>query len=174
MTTLFEPIGLPALGKGRLFWFPTIANTSAPKISEATMNLTGVPDAGWEPKVEQTAGTHLKYISVQESETPGKTKVTGGTLTYEWDPQNPDDATNYKHVVTLAAGTHGYIGHVLGKGAHEALAVGDVINQLIPVTLGEQLPAAIDPKEDGQLLQLEQRYFVTGTIERNVVVAAAA
>lgn len=169
MTTLFEPVGLPALGQGRLFWFPTIANTAAPKLSEATKNITCVPDAGWEPTSEQSAASHMKYCSTQETETPGKTKVTGSKLTYEWDPQAPD-STAYPHVTTLAPGTHGYIGHSLGKDATDELAVGDIINQLIPVVMGEQIPVNLDPSNDGQLHQLEQRYFVTGPIIRNVAV----
>lgn len=174
MTTLFEPVGLPALAKGRIFWFPTIADLAAPKVSESTMNATCVPDAGWEPTFEESAGSHMKYCSESEYEVPGKGKWTGGSLVYEWDPQNPADVTSYKHVTTLAPGTRGYLGLSLGLGKEEELTAGDVLNLLIPATLGKQIPVNIDPSNDGQLLQLTQRYFVTGEVLQNVTVVAGA
>lgn len=173
MTTLFEPVGLPALAKGRIFWFPTIVDKSAPTVAEATMNATCVPDAGWEPTYEQAAGAHMKYCSDAEYEVPGKGKWTGGSLVYEWDPQDPDDVDSYKHVTTLTEGTRGFIGLSLGMGKDEELAAGQVLNLLIPVTLGKQVPVNIDPSNDGQLLQLTQRYFVTGEVLHNVEVVAA-
>jgi hypothetical protein len=172
MTTLFEPIGLPALARGGIFWFPTIASLDAPKITESTLNLTCVPDAGWEPTFEQTAGSHMKYCSDSEYEVPGKGKWTGGTFTFEWDPQNPDDVVNYKHVTGLAEGTAGYLGQRLGLDKDTELTAADVLNLLLPVRWGKQVPVPIDPSNDGQLLQLAQRYFITGRVLHNVAVVA--
>ena len=168
MTTLFEPVGLPALAKGGIFWFPTISSKTAPKVSEATMNLTCVPDAGWEPKFEEGVGTHMKYCSDSEYEVPGKGKWTGGNFIYEWDPQKPDDVTNYKHVTTLAQGTIGWLGHRLGLAKDVALAADQVLSLLVPVRWGRQVPVEIDPSNDGQLLQLTQRYFITGPVLQNI------
>jgi hypothetical protein len=171
-TALYEPVGLPALAKGGIFYFSTIANLTAPKVSEATLNLTCVPDAGWEPTYEQTAGSKMKYCSDSEFEVPGKGKWTGGTFTYEWDPQEPDDVVNYKHVTTLTEGSRGYLGQRLGLDKDVALAAGDVLALLIPVYWGKQVPVPIDPSTDGQLLQLAQRYFITGRVLQNVAVVA--
>ncbi len=172
MTTLFEPVGLPALAKGGAFWFPTIADLDAPLVTEAILNLTCVPDAGWEPTFEQAAGTHMKYCSDSEYEVPGKGKWTGGTWTYEWDPQNPTDVINYKHVSALTEGTAGYIGQRLGIGKETELTAGDILSLLIPVRWGKQVPVPIDPSNDGQLLQLQQRYFITAPVRQNVEVVA--
>lgn len=173
MTTLFEPVGLPALGMGGIFWFPTIANTSAPKKTESTLNLTCVPDAGWEPTFEESAGSHMKYCSEAEYEVRGKGKWTGGTMQYEFDPQNPDDVTHYKHVTALAKGTRGYLGHRLGLPKTEELDVDQYVD-LYPVEFGQQVPVPIDPSTDGQLLQLKQRFFVTGEPILNVKIVAGA
>lgn len=168
---LFEPVKLSALGKGRIFWFPTLANPQAPKVAEATLNLTCVPDAGWEPTYEQSATSNVKYCSTAEYEIPGKGKWTGGTFVSEWDPQDPTDTAIYKHVVALAEGTRGYLGHSLGLGKDVGLAAGQIINSLYPVEWGAQVEVPIDPSNDGQLLQLQQRFFITGNVIKNVAVA---
>ena len=91
--TEFAPVGLPALAAGRIAFFPTIANLAAPKVSEITLNLTYVPDAGWEPTFEQSAGSRMKYASDAEYEVPGKGKWTGQPMVYEVDPQDVTDAS---------------------------------------------------------------------------------
>lgn len=172
-STLLEPIGLPALGQGRVFWFPTIADLEAPKVSEATLNLSMVPDAGWEPTFEQAAGSHMKYGSDSEYEVPGKGKWTGGSMVSEWDPQNPDD-DGYAHIAALAEGTLGYLGLSLGFDAAEPLADGHILNLLWPTRWGKQVPVNIDPSNDGQLLQVTQRYFITGRVLQNIPVIAGS
>lgn len=172
MSTLFEPVGLPALGMGGIFWFPTIGDPEAPKVSEASLNLTCVPDAGWEPTFEQGAGSRMKYCSTSEFETPGKGKWTGGTMQYEFDPQNPDDVTTYKHVSALKKGTRGFVGHRLGKPKTDELAAGDVLSRLYPVEFGEQVEVPLDPSSDGQVLQRQQRYFIVGEPLQDVEVVA--
>ena len=172
--TMYEPIGLPALGQGGIFWFPTLANRAAPKVTESTLNLTCVPDAGWEPTFEQAAGSKMKYCSDSEFEVPGKGKWTGGTFTSEWDPQDPNDVLVYKHVTALAEGTGGYLGQRLGFDRDVNLTAGDILSLLIPVRWGKQVPVPIDSSSDGQLLQIQQRYFITGRVLQNVAVVAGA
>lgn len=171
-STLFEPAGLPALGMGGIFFAPTIADLTAPAVAEFTLNLTCVPDAGWEPTYEESAGARMKYCSTSEYEAPGKGKWTGGTLTYEFDPQNPDDAVNYRHVIALAEGTRGFLGHRLGKPKTDELAAGDVLSRIYPVVFGKQVEVPLDPSSDGQVLQRQQRYFIVGEPLQDVEVVA--
>ena len=169
-TTLFEPIGLPAIGKGGIFWFPTIANLTAPKVSEATKNLTGVPDSGWEPTYDEGAGEHMKYISMASYEVRGKGKWTGGTFTYEFDPQMPTSAAYALSVLT--EGLMGYLGHRLGLPKTTEIAAAQVLSFLYPVQWGKPVAIPIDNSTDGQLLQVKQRFFITGPVTQNVTVAA--
>lgn len=173
MSILLEPPGISALGKGSLFFLPTIASLSAPKVSEFTAgtNLTCAVDAGWEPTYEESSGSRMKYCSTAEFEVRGKGKWTGSQLVYEWDPQNPDDITNYKHVTALAAGTKGYLALRLGLGKDQAIAAAQKIAWIKPVEFGAQVTVPVDPSNDGQVLQLTQRYFVTGSGVENVTVA---
>ncbi len=169
---LYEPIGKSALGMGGIFWFPTIADPTEPKVSESTLNLTCVPDAGWEPTFEQAAGSRMKYCSTSEYEVPGKGKWTGGTMQYEFDPQNPDDVALYQHVVALEKGTKGWLGHRLGLPKDVELAIDQVLSRLYRVEFGEQVEVPIDPSNDGQVLQLQQRFFIIAEPLRNVKVVA--
>lgn len=171
MTTLFEPVGLPAIGKGGIFWFPTIANlATGPAVAEATKNLTAIPDAGWEPTFEEGAGEHMKYISTASYEVRGKGKWAGGTFTYEYDPQDPDDPAYALAILT--EGLVGYLGQRLGLPKTTEIAAGQVLSHLYPVQWGRPVTVPIDNSNDGQLLQVKQRFFVTGPVLDNVVVAA--
>ena len=169
-TTLFEPIGLPAIGKGGIFWFPTIASLTAPKVSEATKNLTGIPDAGWEPTFEQGAGEHMKYISTASYEVVGKGKWTGGTFQYEYNPQLPTSAAYA--LATLTEGLSGYMGHRLGLPKTTEIVAAQILTNLFPVTWGKPVAVPIDNSSDGQLLQVKQRFFITGPVLENITVAA--
>lgn len=168
--TEFAPIGLPALGAGRIFFFPTIASLAAPKVTECTLNLTNVPDAGWEPGFEQAAGSHMKYSSEAEYEVPGKGKWTGQPMVYEVDPQDVTDASYA--AAALPEGTVGYIGSSIGLDNSTALAATQVLNNLYPVRFGKQVLVPLDPSNDGQLIQVSQRVFITGPVLHNVAVVA--
>lgn len=166
----FAPQGLPALAAGRIAFFPTIADLAVPKVSEITLDLTNVPDSGWEPTFEQAAGSHMKYASDAEYEVPGKGKWTGQNMVYEIDPQDPTDAAYA--AVSLPEGTTGYLGHSAGLAAGTAFAAGQMMNTIWPVRLGKQVLVPIDASNDGQLLQVSQRVFVTGPPVQNVALAA--
>lgn len=168
--TEFTPVGLPALATGRIAFFPSIADLAAPSVTEITLDLTNVPDAGWEPTHEQAAGSHMKYASDAEYEVPGKSKWTGQNMVYEVDPQDPTD-TAYA-AVSLPEGTTGYMGHSAGLAAGTAFAAGQVMNTIWPVRFGKQVLVPIDASNDGQLLQVSQRVFVTGPPVQNVTLVA--
>ena len=171
-----EPPGISALGKGSVFFLPfstAIGGTaSAPTIPvtafASATNATCVLDAGWEPQYEPSAGSRMKYCSTAEYEVRGKGKWTGQNLQYEWDPQVPADVTNYKHVVDLAAGSKWKLALRLGLGKDVAPAAGQYLAWVMPVELDQQVPVPVDPSNDAQMLQLMQRYFITGEPVRNV------
>ena len=168
--TEFAPVGLPALAAGRIAFFPTIANMAAPKVSEITLNLTYVPDAGWEPTFEQSAGSRMKYASDAEYEVPGKGKWTGQPMVYEVDPQDVTDASYA--AAALPEGTVGFVGHSAGLDADTAFAATQVMNSIWPVRFGKQVLVPIDASNDGQVLQVSQRVFVTGPPVHNVALVA--
>ena len=171
-----EPPGISALGKGSVFFLPfstVIGGTaSAPTVPVAAFasatNATCVLDSGWDPQYEPSAGSRMKYCSVAEYETRAKGKWTGQNLVYEWDPQVPTDVTNYKHVVDLAPGSKFKLALRLGLGKDEAAAANQYLAWIIPIELDLQVPVPLDPSNDGQVLQLQQRYFITGEPVRNV------
>lgn len=180
MTVLLEPPGISALGKGSVFFLPSTTaiggTVAAPTVllsafSSAT-NATCALDAGWDPTYEPGVGSRMKYCSTAEFETRGKGKWTGQNLVYEWDPQTPADVTNYKHVVDLAPGAKFKMALRLGLGKDIAVAADQYCAWIIPVELGEQVPVALDPSNDGQVLQLQQRYYIIGSPVMNVKVSA--
>ena len=176
-----EPPGIASLGKGSVFFLPiatAIGGTvAAPTILlsafSSTTNATCALDAGWEPKYEMGRGSRMKYCSTAEFESRGKGKWTGQTLTYEWDPQNPADVTNYKHVVDLAPGSKYLMGLRLGLLKDVAVAVDQYLAWLMPVELDLQIPKEIDPSSDGDVLQLLQGYVITGQPRQNVKIVAS-
>lgn len=176
MTILLEPPGISALGKGSVFFVPyatAIGGTaSAPTIPvtafASATNATCVLDSGWDPTYEPSSGSRMKYCSTAEYEVRGKGKWTGQNLTYEWDPQTPADVTNYKHVVDLAEGTRYKLCMRLGLGKDVAVAANQYFAWVIPVELDKQVTVPIDPSNDGQVLQLQQRYFIIGAPVANV------
>ncbi len=174
--TVMEPPAISALGRGSVFFLPfatVIGGTAAaPTVPVGAFvsatNATCVLDAGWDPTYEPSAGSRMKYCSVAEYETRGKGKWSGQNLMYEWDPQNPDDVTNYKHVVDFAPGSRFKLALRLGLYKDVAPANTQKLAWVIPVELDLQVPVPLDPSNDAQVLQLQQRYFIIGAPIQNV------
>ncbi len=181
-TTITEPIGISALGKGSIFLMPlatAIGGTdTAPTIPlaavTAAVNVTCAFDAGWEPTYDMSRGTRMKYCSTAEFEARGKGKWTGGAFTYEWDPQNPDDVLNYKHVVDLAPDSKYLAGLRLGLTKDVAPAANQYLAYVMPIELDIQVPVNIDPSNDAQVLQLIQQYVITAPVRRNVKIVSGS
>lgn len=171
---VFAP-GISALGMGSLYFMPTLATPSTGvAVAEITagVDISCAIDA-FTANAEQGVFSKTRYCSKQETQIPGKVTWSGDPLVYVWDPQNPDDATNYKHVTTLADGVSGYLGNRLGLDAQTvAPTAAQILALVIPVTLGVQVPVPIDPTQEGQEFQLSQAFFITGPVYKNVPITA--
>lgn len=166
------PEGISALGKGALWYLPAVANKAAPTLAEFTagINISCAID-GFAPTSDQGSAPITRYCSTTTFEAPGRVTLTGPTIQFVYDPQNPASA-EYEWYNTITEGVTGYLANRLALDFDEPLAAAQVAN-VFPITAGLPVPVPIDPGTDGQELRYNQRFFITGAVAWNAVVAAA-
>src|SRR4051812_11956234 len=123
MTVAF-PDGIDAQGNAALWFVPALVNPLLPKLSELTAgaNLSCAID-GFSAPSEQASTNDIRYCSTQQFETPGRVTTTIDPLNYVYDPQEPDNATEYKHYTTLTVGVRGFLVNRLGVDVNTAPTV---------------------------------------------------
>jgi hypothetical protein len=173
MTVNF-PDGVDAQGNASLWFLPAIADPSAPTLAEfaAGVNLSCAID-GFSAPSEQGSSQDIRYCSKQNFENPGRVTTTIDPIAYVYDPQDPTNNTEYKHYNVLKAGVKGYLVNRLGVDVNTAIAATDVVD-VYPVTAGNQSRQAIDPSAEGSKIKILQKFFVTGPVAYDAVVAAGA
>lgn len=172
MTVTF-PDGIDAQGNAALWFLPAIGNTTTgPTLAEFTagVNLSCAID-GFSAPSEQASTNDIRYCSTQQFETPGRVTTTIDPINYVYDPQDPDNATEYKHYSTLVAGLTGYLVNRLGVNVNTAPVAAQVVD-LYPVTAGVQARMAIDASAEGSKIKVTQKFFVTGPVKYDVPVHA--
>jgi hypothetical protein len=163
------PASTPADGNLKALWVVTMADPENPTVAELTAGsvvdlscyLTGLT-----PSVDQAAVTDDRICSRQTFEQPGREK-NGLEVMYVYRGQEPVSATN-KAQTTLRSGTAGYIVSRWGLDFETAIAAGQIVDTY-PVTCGVQDKK---PGDANSILQINQKMFITGPVNRDVVVAA--
>ena len=170
MTVAF-PDGIDAQGNAALWFLPAIADPTSPTVSEFTagVNLSCAID-GFSAPSEQASTNDIRYCSTQQFETPGRVTTTIDPINYVFDPQEPDNAIEYKHYNTLVAGSRGFLVNRLGMDVNTAPLAGQYVD-VYPVTAGVQARQAIDPSAEGAKIKVTQKFFVTGPVRYDALVA---
>lgn len=160
----------PADGNVKVAWVPTIADPSAPTVTELT--ATGVVDLscyltadGWTPALDEQTISDDRLCSTATFEQPGRSSRTLDIM-YIDNTNNgtqPNDATE-----TLIPGTAGYLVRRGGVPYDQVFASGDVVD-VWPVTAGKYAP---QPPEANSVLRRAQKMFVTGQVRMDASVAA--
>lgn len=169
-----DPPGIDAAGKGGLYFVPAIADVTAPKVEELNdgINLSCLVYS-WNPNGSQNKVERTRYCYTNTAESLGRTVYAPDALEYDYDPQKVKESTGpYVHVAKMAKGTKGFLVDRRGLAPTEAFAAGQVIEAILPVELGEQMPMNIDPKNEGEKLRYSQEVAVIGNVVRQVTIAA--
>ena len=170
--TIIVPDGVETLGNEAVWFVPAIVNTSAPTVAELT---AGVPlqcalTSAFNPNGEQSSGEDVRLCSRDTFEAPGRNRVTIDALEYVYDPQAPEDTTEYKAYSMLEPGTKGFIVDRRGL-AHETAWTAAQVVDVYPVTLGERNRVPVELGADGQKFRTSQKPFATGARVLDAVVA---
>ena len=169
-----DPPGIDAAGKGGLYFVPAIANIEAPTVEElnAGINLSCLL-YGWNPNGSQGKVERTRYCYVNTAESLGRVTYAPDALEYDYDPQAVSETTgDYAHVAKMAPSTKGFVVDRRGLAPTEAFVSGQVLEIVMPVELGEQMPMVIDAKVEGEKLRYQQSIAVIGTVARRVEIAA--
>lgn len=166
------PDGIAALGNAALWYLPAVANKAAPTIAEFTagINISCGID-GFAPTGEQASAPVTRYCSTSSFETPGRVTMTGPTIEFAYDPQDPA-APEFEWYSTITSGVTGFLANRLGMPYATAIAATQVVN-IFPIAAGPRIPVPVDASADGQELRYSQRFFITGAVAWDAVVAAA-
>lgn len=152
-------------GNVKVAFVSTIADTTAPTatelatgtIKELSCYLTG---DGWNPGLDEQVVSDDRLCSTQTFEQRGRS-TRSLTITYI---ENPTSDTGNLAFTTLAPGTTGYLVERRGTAYSTAFAADDVVN-VWPITAGEYLQ---QPPEANSVLKVQQKMFVTGTVQIGV------
>lgn len=158
----------PVDGNLRIQWVPTIADTTAPKLTE--VNATSALDVScymttWTEAGSQAVISDVRVCSRQDFEAPGKETRTLDTIYIE-NPGTTNALVN-KAAVTLIKNSKGYFVVRRGIGYDVNFAIGDLVD-VWPVTTGLQIPEWAA----GQTGKLHQKQFVTGQVQPQVALVA--
>ena len=159
----------PADGNVKVAFVPTLADPSAPTVTELT--AVGVIDLscyltadGWTPGLDEQVVSDERLCSTQTFEQPGRSSRTLGIKYVE----NPTSATDNKAYTTLEPGTSGFLVQRRGVAHSGAFAASDKVD-VWPGTAGKYDP---QPPEANSVLKVAQKWFVTGTVQQGASVAS--
>jgi hypothetical protein len=170
--TISFPEGISALGNAGLWYLPAVANKATPTLAEFTAGINiSCAINGFAPTGDQGSAPVVRYCSTTTFEAPGRATMTGPSIEFVYNPQEPDSA-EYAWYNTITEGVTGFLANRLGLPYSQALAATQVVN-VFPITAGLRIPVPVDPTADGQELRYNQRFFITGAIAWDAVVAAA-
>jgi hypothetical protein len=160
----------PADGNVKVAWVPTIASTTAPKVSELTgasaIDLSCYLSAdGFTPSLDEAVISDDRLCDTETFEQPGRA-TRSLQVTYIDNSNTTDDNDAYE---TLTPGATGYIVVRRGKPYDTTFATADKVD-VWPVKCGKQSDL---PPEANSVLKVTQKLFVTGRVIDRVTVATS-
>lgn len=172
--TVTVPEGVVSDGAVKVVWVPTLADPSAPTLTEVTaataldlscfLTADGLTTGGDEQVI-----TDERLCSKQTFEQPGRHTDTL-SIKYVYNQQAAPAAADNEAFETLKHLTEGYIVQRWGDDYATAFAAGDVVD-VVPVTCGKQMKM---PPEANSKLKIEQRMFVRNAVQRDVAIVTGA
>lgn len=159
--TINDPTPLLAKGRDQVFIGPTVADETAPKVSEFTMPVGAQISCdldGFEATVDQQMIEDAPWCLSYTIETPGPKKFAMAALEVLYDPQNPADP-NYQAYLRLKEGTEHVLLHRRGLLNTDLLKAGDVVDVYnVKVGAASRVPATGDEQQ-----KIRSRVVVTIT-----------
>jgi hypothetical protein len=164
-----QPVSNTADGNLKVLWVTTIADTSAPTVTELTagtvIDLSCYLTAdGFTPGTDEQVINDDRLCSTQTFEQVGRF-MDSLQIAYVYRAQDVAGTDN-KAFHTLKRGTAGYVVTRWGQTHSDAVASTDVVD-VYPATCGQQRK---NPPEANSVLRITQKIFVTGAVQRDVAV----
>lgn len=167
------PPGIPANASWRTYYLPTMANPAVPSIATdlggaSAIDITNIlvkGGMGLDVAVEKWKDERFGTTDVFEQN--GATTWSVQEITYVIDPQTPTSATN-KLYAAVKDGGSGYLVVRMGMSADAALAASQKV-WVAPVSFAPAVPL---PPEANTMSRAKQSVSVTGTVYREVSLAA--
>ena len=163
-----EPRSIPADGNVKVAWVPSLAVPASPSVAEliagSVVDLSCyLTDDGFTPSTDEQTITDNRLCSRQTFEQPGRFQ-DGLQIKYVRGQTVPEDLA----FTTLIRGTQGF--YVVRWGiAYETAFLAAQKVDVYPSTCGVQMK---QPPEANTPLRVQQKLFVTGTVQRDVLIAA--
>jgi hypothetical protein len=169
------PRSVIADGNAKVSWVPAIADPAAPTLAE--LNAASAVElscylTGFTPGTDESTITDDRLCAPQVFQRPGS-HTDSMSWTYVYQPQakgTTPAVTDNEAQDTLVNHAAGYIVFRWGKDAMTAFASGDVVD-VYPAEAGVQRKQA---PERNATLKIEQTMYVTGPVQRDVLVVAGA
>lgn len=163
-------LSTPADGNVKVAFVPTIANTSAPTVTELTgasaVDLSCYLTAdGFTPGLDEAVISDDRLCDTETFEQPGRSSRTL-QVTYI-DNSNTDEVNDAYEALT--PGSTGYVVVRRGKAYDNAFAADDKVD-VWPVKCGQQNDM---PPEANSVLKVTQKLFVTGRVAARSTVGTA-
>lgn len=177
MAAPLRPNGVQTFGKEKWVWVPTIADPTAPTITEltagTTLDITGFLYAdGFEGFGADTSRVNAprRVLDTVQYQTLGTTTFNMGDLQYQYGPQAAALSDEKKALETLVEGAAGWLVRRFGIDADTDLAAGQFVD-VGPAELGPQVPVKTAADETGEA-SIQQAVSITGAVRFNIAIAA--
>lgn len=161
-----QPASIAADGNLKVVWVPVIADVENPTAAELNAGLDiscYLTAEGFTPGTDEQTITDDRLCSTQTFEKPGRFSDTL-EVGYIYNPASPGNNAAY---TTLPKGTTGHIATRWGKDYSTPFVATDLVD-IYPAQAGVQRK---QPPTANSVLTVTQKLFITGPVQRDVVVA---
>ena len=161
---LSVPPGVDALGRRNFIFVPTDTLSVAVLTGSTAVDLTCYMTKGTAGFTSDTQrGTDERECTLVAAEVMGNTTYGMNDLEYVWEPQDLTGTSATNKALNLmgprSGGTTGFIVVRYGILQDTALAAGQKVDKF-PVTLGPQLPKAVDGSNPAEKLKITQSVVI--------------
>lgn len=170
------PPGVKAEGNSKVAWVPSLANPSAPLVSEVTaagaLDVSFFVTAGnFKPNQEQARGDDRRYASKQVFQTLGRKNAAIDDLVYIADPQAAAGNANNKAMELFTEGTTGFFVVRYGLDAETVDFTAAQKVDVWPQIFGVQNKTPLAEDDEFAKITITQSVAVTGLIRLQVALA---
>jgi hypothetical protein len=158
------PPGVDANGRRNAIFVPTDTLSVATLTGSTAVELMCYLTKGtFGVSSDTQRGTDERECTLVAAEVMGNTTYSMNDLEYVWEPQDTTGTSATNKALNLlgprTGGTTGFIIVRYGIAQDTALAAGQLVDKL-PVTLGPQLPKAVDGSNPAEKLKITQSVVI--------------
>jgi hypothetical protein len=170
------PPGIKAEGNSKVAYVPTLANPSAPTVTEVTaagsLDVSFFLTAGnFKASQDQNRGDDRRYASKQVFQTLGRKNATVDDIVYVADPQAAAGNANNKAMEIFTESTTGYFVVRFGLDAETVDFAAAQKVDVWPIIFGSQNKTPLAEDDEFAKITITQAVAVTGLVRLQVSLA---